>query len=107
MLNKREQGQLNNVIKLYITGKEYVISSTKLIDRKTKELIALGIAVTVRCDGCIAFHVHDAMQAGATKEEIAETVSVECCVYGILQPQSRGVGSVCRYYREACLFSKL
>lgn len=82
MLNKLEQRQLNHVIKLYIIGKEYVISSTKLIDRKTKELIALGIAVTVRCDGCIAFHVHDAMQAGATKEEIVETVSVSILMGG-------------------------
>ena len=52
------------------------------LDCKTKELIALGIAVTVRCDGCIAFHVHDAMQAGATKEEIAETVSVSILMGG-------------------------
>tara|TARA_B100001248_G_scaffold262731_2_gene261849 strand:- start:19422 stop:19775 length:354 start_codon:yes stop_codon:yes gene_type:complete len=37
------------------------------LDSKTKELIALGIAITVRCDGCISFHVHDAMKAGAKK----------------------------------------
>ena len=43
---------------------------------KTKELIALGIAITVRCDGCIAFHVHDALKAGANSDEIMETISV-------------------------------
>ena len=37
------------------------------IDTKTKELIALGIAVAVRCDGCIAFHVNDALEAGAER----------------------------------------
>ena len=52
------------------------------LDSKTKELIALGIAITVRCDGCITFHVHDAMQAGANKEEIAETVSVAIMMGG-------------------------
>lgn len=52
------------------------------LDRKTKELIALGIAITVRCDGCISFHVHDAMQAGASKGEIAETVSVAILMGG-------------------------
>lgn len=52
------------------------------LDSKTKELIALGIAITVRCDGCISFHVHDAMQAGANKEEIAETVSVAILMGG-------------------------
>ncbi|MCB0390812.1 MAG: carboxymuconolactone decarboxylase family protein [Bdellovibrionales bacterium] len=52
------------------------------LDSKTKELIALGIAITVRCDGCIAFHVHDAMKSGATEEEIAETVSVAILMGG-------------------------
>ncbi|GAB3031796.1 carboxymuconolactone decarboxylase family protein [Oleiagrimonas citrea] len=52
------------------------------LDPKTKELIALGIAITVRCDGCISYHVHDALKAGATKEEIAETVSVSILMGG-------------------------
>ncbi len=52
------------------------------LDSKTKELIALGIAITVRCDGCISFHVHDALKAGARKEEIAETVSVAILMGG-------------------------
>nr|WP_321230179.1 carboxymuconolactone decarboxylase family protein [uncultured Psychroserpens sp.] len=43
---------------------------------KIKELIALGIAIVVRCDGCIAFHVYDALKAGATSEEILETIGV-------------------------------
>lgn len=52
------------------------------LDSKTKELIALGIAVTVRCDGCISFHVHDALKAGASNQEIAETVSVAILMGG-------------------------
>ena len=52
------------------------------LDSKTKELIALGIAITVRCDGCISFHVHDALQAGASHLEIAETVSVAILMGG-------------------------
>jgi AhpD family alkylhydroperoxidase len=46
------------------------------LSTKVKELIALAIGITVRCDGCIAFHVHDALEAGATHEEITETVGV-------------------------------
>lgn len=49
---------------------------------KTKELIALGIAITVRCDGCIAFHVHDALKAGANKDEIMETIGVAVLMGG-------------------------
>ena len=49
---------------------------------KAKELISLGIAICVRCNGCIAFHVHDALQAGATREEIAETIGVAILMGG-------------------------
>ena len=52
------------------------------LDAKTKELIALGIAITVRCDGCISYHVHDALATGANKNEIAETVSVAILMGG-------------------------
>lgn len=52
------------------------------LEAKTKELIALGIAITVRCDGCISFHVHDALQAGASKAEIAETIGVAIMMGG-------------------------
>jgi AhpD family alkylhydroperoxidase len=32
------------------------------LDVKTKELIALGIAVAIRCDGCVAFHAEAAVK---------------------------------------------
>jgi AhpD family alkylhydroperoxidase len=41
------------------------------LDAKTHELISLAVAVTTRCDGCIASHAHAAKKAGASKEEIA------------------------------------
>jgi AhpD family alkylhydroperoxidase len=63
--------------KLHITSTaEGVLSS------KTKELIALGIAITVRCDGCIAFHVHDALKSGASSEEVMETIGVAILMGG-------------------------
>ncbi|MDO6518187.1 alkylhydroperoxidase AhpD family core domain-containing protein [Zobellia uliginosa] len=53
-----------------------------VLSSKTKELIALGIAITVRCDGCIAFHVHDALKSGASAEEILETIGVAVMMGG-------------------------
>ncbi|MCB2102309.1 MAG: carboxymuconolactone decarboxylase family protein [Rhodobacterales bacterium] len=47
-----------------------------VLDTKTKELIATAISVAVRCDGCIAFHVKAAVRAGATREEMAETLGM-------------------------------
>ena len=40
------------------------------------ELLALGIAVAIRCDDCIGFHVKAALQQGATREEIMETLGM-------------------------------
>ncbi|WP_371193467.1 carboxymuconolactone decarboxylase family protein [Glaciecola sp. SC05] len=52
------------------------------LDRKTKELIALSIAIAVRCNGCIAFHVHDALKAGANRQEVVETIGVAIMMGG-------------------------
>ena len=51
-------------------------TSESALSSKTKKLIALGIAITARCDGCIAFHVHDVLIAGGSSEEIFETIEV-------------------------------
>ena len=48
----------------------------KALDSKTKELIALGIAVAIRCDDCIGFHVKAAMEHGASRDEIDETLGM-------------------------------
>jgi AhpD family alkylhydroperoxidase len=52
------------------------------LDEKQKELIALGIGIASRCDGCIAFHTHEALAQGATSEEIAETIGVAVSMGG-------------------------
>lgn len=46
------------------------------LEPKTHELIALAVAVTTRCDGCIAVHTQKAVEHGATREEIAEALGV-------------------------------
>jgi AhpD family alkylhydroperoxidase len=43
---------------------------------KTKELITLGIGVATRCDDCIAFHAKAAVEHGATREELLETLDM-------------------------------
>lgn len=42
----------------------------------TKELIALAVAVSTECDGCIAYHAKAAARAGATTEQVAEMLGV-------------------------------
>ena len=48
----------------------------KALDTKTKELLALGIAVATRCDACIAFHAEAAVRHGATRDEVMETMGM-------------------------------
>lgn len=52
------------------------------LDSKTKELIALAIGITARCDGCLAYHAKAAARYGATREEVAETIGVSVYMGG-------------------------
>lgn len=47
-----------------------------------KELIALAIAVTRECDGCIAAHARGAARRGATAQEVAEALGVAIAMNG-------------------------
>jgi AhpD family alkylhydroperoxidase len=46
------------------------------LDAKTRELIALAVAATTRCDTCIAVHAKGAVVAGATRQELLEALGV-------------------------------
>ena len=51
-------------------------AKTGHLDANTRELIALAVAITLRCDGCIAVHTAAVKKLGASKEEIAEALGV-------------------------------
>lgn len=55
-------------------------SKTAKLDAKTRELIALAVSVTLRCDGCITVHTDAAAKQGATKEELVEALGVAIMV---------------------------
>ena len=52
------------------------------LDGKTKELIALAIAVSKECDGCIASHARGAARTGATADEVADALGVAILMNG-------------------------
>ena len=52
------------------------------LDVRTKELIALAIAVSKECDGCIAAHAHAAVQQGVSPAEAAEAIGVTFLMNG-------------------------
>jgi AhpD family alkylhydroperoxidase len=72
------------------------------LDTRTKELIALAIAVSKECDGCIAAHAHAAVLHGATPAQAAEAIGVTflmnggpATVYG-----ARAFDAFQEFYRE-------
>ena len=71
-----ELGRLSpDTVRGYV-GMNSAAQKTGHFDDKTRELIALAVAVTTRCDGCIAVHSAAAARAGASKEEVAAALSV-------------------------------
>jgi AhpD family alkylhydroperoxidase len=84
MLKYRNQlfGRVAELSKLSpdtVAGYQTLLAAGKKTARlgdKTRELISLAVAVTTRCDGCVAVHAQAATNAGATKEEISEALGV-------------------------------
>lgn len=76
----KEVGQLSpDTIKGYM-ALSAAGQKSDLLGAKTRELIALAVAVTSRCDGCITVHTEAAIKHGATKEEIVEALGVAVAV---------------------------
>jgi len=72
----KELGQLHPEIVKGFVALSNGAAQTKHLDAKTREFIALAVAITTKCDGCIDAHARNAKAAGATKEEIAEALGV-------------------------------
>lgn len=46
------------------------------LSEKTKEIMALGIAIATRCDSCIGFHIKSLIRLGITREELCEALAM-------------------------------
>lgn len=52
------------------------------LDTKTKELIALALGISTHCQRCIGLHTAAALKAGASKEEVQDTIAVATLMGG-------------------------
>jgi len=60
------------------------------LDAKTKELMGLAASMVLRCDDCVSYHIIQALDKGATKEEFFETFTISLVVGGsIVVPHLR------------------
>jgi AhpD family alkylhydroperoxidase len=55
-------------------------AKTGQLDARVRELIALAVAISLRCDGCIAVHAEAVRKLDVTREEIAEALGVAVSV---------------------------
>lgn len=47
-----------------------------VLDRKTKELIAISASLAAKCQGCLEGHIKKALKFGATRDEISESIAI-------------------------------
>ena len=83
--NQTKQGtaQIGRISPDIVRGYRMVSDAGKnadLLGPKIRELIALAVAVTVQCDGCIVVHTEAALKNGATEQEIVEALGVAIAV---------------------------
>ena len=66
----------------YIQMSSAALGEGGVLPARIREVIALGIAVTTECDGCIAAHGRGAARQGATAQEVAEALGVAIAMNG-------------------------
>lgn len=59
-----------------LTAMDGAAAKTGHLEPKIHELIALAVAITTRCDGCISMHTNKAVEHGASRGEISEALGV-------------------------------
>lgn len=75
----RQVGQLRKDIPATMKGFSAMAQGAMqdaALDEKTKELVAMGIAIALRCDGCIGFHTKSLVRLGTTRAEFEEMLGV-------------------------------
>ena len=83
-LDKTKKAFLNLNQQIPDTFKGFAIMGNEakkngLIDEKTKEFVALGIAISTRCESCIGLHIESLIRLGMTREELVEVLAM--CSY--------------------------
>ena len=63
------------------TAMHHAALAEGVLSTKAKELQCIAVGIVTHCADCIGFHVRAAIKAGATREEIAETIGV-CVMMG-------------------------
>lgn len=58
----------------------YYTPERRVLDAKVQELISIAASLVAKCDGCLDGHMKKALDLGATKEEISETICIAAAI---------------------------
>jgi AhpD family alkylhydroperoxidase len=58
----------------------YYTPERRVLDPKVQELISIAASLVAKCEGCIDGHMKKALELGATKEEISETICIAAAI---------------------------
>lgn len=71
------------------------------LEKKYKELIAIGISIIINCESCLEWHIKQALDSGATEKQIIEAIEVGIEMGGgPATVSSRIAFKVLDYYRD-------
>lgn len=65
----------SKVYKAFLEMEQAAFSDGEL-NKRTKELIAIGISVVINCESCMQWHIEQAANSGASKREVLEAIEV-------------------------------
>jgi len=68
--------ELNSKVYQAFLNMEKAAFSDGALQKKHKELIAVGISIVINCESCMQWHIEQAIQSGAAQEEILEAIEV-------------------------------
>lgn len=75
--------------------------SNRHLDKKIKELIAVGISIVINCESCLEWHIKEAINCGASEGQIIEAIEVGIEMGGgPATVSSRFALKVLEYYRK-------
>jgi AhpD family alkylhydroperoxidase len=83
-MNERILASDNRVIKRVYSVDSLTYSEGPALDRKTKELLGLVASLVLRCDDCVKYHLGEAREAGSSRDEMMEAMSVGLVVGGTI-----------------------
>ena len=90
----KEKLNSNLTSKLNSFTNDFLSEQDGVLDKKTIELIATAVSMCVNCTPCADFHINEAMQSGATSEEINKVFKIVMAVSaGKIKVFSRGLKS--------------